>query len=181
LAALAAVALSAAPVMAAAEGEAAGSDWTLLINKIVNVAVLFGVLAYYLRSPIAAYLRDRGTAIRKDLADAAAVRASAESQLASVRTRVAGLPAELALLRRRGEEEVAGEQRRMKDAADEERRHLLDRARRDIDIQLRVARKQLLEQAASLAVSLTRDRVQREITPDDQARLIDRYASEVHP
>lgn len=157
------------------------AEWATLGLRIVNVGILVSVLVYFLRSPFAGYLRDRGLAIRKDLADAAAVRSAAETQLASVRSKLAGLPAELDLLRRRGEEEVAGEQRRMKEAADQEREHLLDRARRDIQIQLRVARRMLLEHSAALAVSLTRDRVQREITPDDQARLIDRYAGEVRP
>jgi len=181
LAALAGVLLSAAPLLAAAEGESGGSEWKMLAGKVVNFAILVGALVYLLRSPIVGYLKNRGLAIRKDLADAAAVRSEAETQLASVRSKLAGLPAELDLLRRRGEEEVAGEQRRMTEAAAGERQHLLERARRDIDIQLRVARKALLEHSAALAVSLTRERVQREITPDDQARLIDRYASEVRP
>lgn len=179
MATLAGVLLSAAPLFAAEEN-ASSHEWTMLAGKIVNFAILVGALVYLLRSPIVGYLKNRGLAIRKDLADAAAVRAAAETQLSSVRSRLAGLPAELDLLRRRGEEEVAGEQRRMKEAADQERQHLIDRARRDIDIQLRVARRMLLEHSAELAVSLTRDRVQREITSDDQARLIDRYASEVH-
>lgn len=183
LAAVAGVLLSAAPVIAgaAAEETSGSSEWTMLARKIVNFAILVGVLVYILRSPVVGYLKNRGVAIRKDLADAAAVRSAAEAQLASVRSKLGELPAELAQLRRRGEEEVAGEQRRMKDAADQERQHLLERARRDIDIQLRVARRMLLEHSAALAVSLTRDRVLREITPEDQARLIDRYATEVRP
>ena len=155
------------------------NEWTTLGFRIVNLATLVAALVSILRSPIVGYLKNRGLAIRKDLADAAAMRSTAETQLSSVRSKLAGLPAELAELRRRGEEEVAGEQRRMKEAAAEERQHLISRARRDIDIQLRVARKSLLEHSAELAVSLTRDRVQREITPEDQARLVDRYSSEV--
>jgi F-type H+-transporting ATPase subunit b len=155
------------------------NEWTTLGFRIVNLVTLIAALVVFLRSPIADYLKNRGLAIRKDLADAAAMRSTAETQLSSVRSKLAGLPAELDLLRRRGEEEVTNERQRMKDAAAEERQHLLERARRDIDIQLRIARRALLEHSAALAVSLTRDRVQREITPDDQARLIDRYASGV--
>ena len=51
--------------------------------------------------------------------------------------------------------------------------------RRDVDVRMRVARKQLTEHAADLAVGLAADRARQTITDADQARLIDRYASQV--
>lgn len=164
--------------LVAAEAESTDA-WKMLLGRIVNFAVLVAVLVYFLRSPFASYLRGRGAAIRKDISDAAAVRTTAEKQLADVRSRLAALPAELETLRRRGEQELADERARMKEATDREREHLLERTRRDIDIQSRLARKALLEDAATLAVTRTRERIERDITPADQARLIERYAGDV--
>jgi F-type H+-transporting ATPase subunit b len=166
---------------AAAEHETAEHDagWMPTIAKVVNFAALVGVLGYFLRSPLSQYLVDRCASIRKDLADAESVRAAAETQLAAVRARLAELPAELRALEARGREELAHERERMKAVTAAERDKLLDRARRDIDLQFRVARRELVEHTADLAISLARTRITQTMTPDDQQRLIDRYASEV--
>ena len=46
-------------------------------------------------------------------------------------------------------------------------------------MRLRIARRELLELTADLAVRVASDRIQRTITADDQARLVDRYAAQV--
>ena len=95
------------------------------IAKIVNFAALAGILVYFLRSPIGTYLRTRSETIRKDLVEAAGLRSSAEKQLDDMRTSLARLPAELDELKRRGQEELAAERVRMKDATARERERLL--------------------------------------------------------
>jgi F-type H+-transporting ATPase subunit b len=178
VAAIAAIVLASdVPLAAAAEGE--GSGWGATIAKAVNFAILIGVLLYFLKTPIVQYLKSRGETIRKDLVDAASLRATAEQQLADVRTRLSALPAELDALRRRGEAELAAERGRLADATVREKAKVLDRTQREIDSQLRLARRNLTEHAAELAMTLARKRIERDITAEDQARLIDRYASEV--
>jgi len=171
----------AAPKEAAATSAEAHheSGWGATIAKAVNFAILVGVLTYFLKKHVVGYLKSRSETIRKDLVDAAGLRTTAEQQLAEVRTRLAALPAEIDTLRRRGQEELAAERVRLADATAQEKVKLLDRTQREIDSQFRVARRTLTEHAAELAMSLARKRVEREITPEDQARLIDRYASEV--
>ncbi|MEO8481748.1 MAG: hypothetical protein ABI634_06020 [Acidobacteriota bacterium] len=156
------------------------AGWTPTIAKVVNFVALVGLLGYFLRTPLSQYLVGRHTTIRKDLADAEAVRVAAEAQLAHVRVRLAELPAELRALDERGREELAHERERMKAATAAEREKLLDRTRREIDLQFRIARRELVEHTADLAISLARTRLTQAITPDDQARLIDRYVAEVH-
>jgi F-type H+-transporting ATPase subunit b len=166
-------------VLAAADAEDGHSSWMPTIAKMFNFAVLLGILVYFLRAPIAGYLRGRGESIRKDLVESAALRSSAEAQLTSMRTQLAKLPAELEELTRRGQEELAAERVRMKEATARERERLLERTRRDIDLQFRLARRALLEHTAELSMSLARTRVEQTITPDDHRRLIDQYAAEV--
>lgn len=165
----------------AAGHEEAGHDagWMPTIAKVVNFAALVAILGYFLRTPLSEYLVGRHAAIRRDLSDAQAVRASAEAQLAGVRARLSELPAELQALEARGREELAHERERMKAATAAEREKLLDRTRREIDLQFRVARRELVEHTADLAMALARTRITETITPDDQARLIERYAAEV--
>ena len=167
-------------VLAAADADEGHSSWMPTIAKMFNFAVLAGILVYFLRAPIAGYLRSRSETIRKDLVEAASLRSSAEAQLTTIRTQLAKLPAELEALKRRGQEELAAEGVRMKEVTARERDRLLERTRRDIDLQFRLARRALLEHTAELSISLARRRVEQTITSDDHRRLIDQYAAEVH-
>ncbi len=160
-------------------GEAEGGGWGSTVAKTVNFAALAAILAYFLKTPIADYLRTRSEAIRRGLMDAAALKSSAEVQLAEVRARLSALPAEVDALRRRGQDELAGERVRLAEATARERQRLVDRTHREIDLQFRIARRQLLEHSAEVAMRLARTRIEREITPEDQTRLIDTYASGV--
>jgi len=162
------------PAAAAGEHEA-GSPIVGMIAKLFNFAILAGTLVYFLRSPIATYLRDRGTQIRGDLVKAADMRTSATAQLAAIDRKMAALPAELDALRKTGAEELAAEESRMRQAAESERVRLLDQARREIDAQLKVAQRDLRSHTADLAVSIASTRVKATITAADQARLVDRY------
>ena len=42
-----------------------------------------------------------------------------------------------------------------------------------------MAKRQLTEHAAELAVKVAEDRIRRTITPEDQLRLVDRYAAQL--
>jgi F-type H+-transporting ATPase subunit b len=157
----------------------AGSPVVEMIAKLFNFAILAATLVYFLRSPTATYLRDRGTQIRGDLVKAADMRTSATAQLAAIDTKMAALPAELDALRKAGAEELAAEESRMRQAAESERTRLLDQARREIDAQLKVAQRELLAHTADLAVAIASKRVKATITAADQARLVDRYLGQL--
>ena len=164
---------------AAEGGHEEGSPLVGMIARLFNFAILAGTLVYFLRSPIATYLRDRGTQIRGDLVKAAGMRASATAQLAAIDTKMAALPAELDALRKTGAEELAAEESRMRQAAESERTRLLDQARREIDSQLKIAQRDLRSHTADLAVAIASKRVKATITAADQARLVDRYLGQL--
>ena len=164
---------------AAEEGHEAGNPIVSMAAKILNFALLVGALVYFLKSPIATHLAGRITQIRHDLVTAADLKKTASAQLAEIQQKVAALPAELEALRRQGAEDVKAERARIAAAAENERVRLLDQTRREIDMRLRVAKRELTEHAAQLAVQVAEQRIKRIITPDDQIRLVDRYASQL--
>ncbi len=171
--------IASTPLFAAEE--AANPGWAPTIAKLINFAILAAVVVYFARGPLGDYLRTRSTTIRKDLVDSKALRADAEQQLAGVRQRLSLLPGELAEMKRRGEEELAAEKVRLAEATAHERRRLIDQTRREIELQSRLARRDLVQHSVELSMALARTRIQKDITSDDQARLIDRYATEVRP
>jgi F-type H+-transporting ATPase subunit b len=147
--------------------------------KLLNFGLLVGALAYFLRAPIAAYLASRSAQIRQDLVTAAELRAAATAQLAEIDRKLQALPGELEALTRQGAEDVKAEQARISHTAAAERARLLEQTRREIDMRMRIARRELTEHAAALAVGVAEQRIRRAITPEDQMRLVDRYASQL--
>ena len=149
------------------------------VARLLNFAILAGVLIYFLGGPVGSYLAARSTQIRQDLVAAAETRRAAASRLEEIQRQLAALPGELDALRTRGAEDIAAEERRIASTAQAERERLLEQTRREIDMRLRVARRDLTEHAAQLAVDVARARITRTVTREDQLRLLERYAAQV--
>jgi F-type H+-transporting ATPase subunit b len=181
-AALPVVAFAAPQHEAAAAGETeAPHGQTLLqsIAKVINFAILGGVLVYFLKTPAQTYLASRETQIRQDLVTASEMRATASAQLVEIDRKLKALPGELEALKVQGAEDVKAEQVRIAQAAAAERERLIAQTHREIETRLRMARRQLTEHAAELAVQVAEERIKRSITTDDQLRLVDRYAAQL--
>lgn len=158
--------------------EHAESPWGL-IARIVNFVILVGALVYFLRTPLGSYLTSRSEQIRTDLVTAKNTTTAATAQLAEIDARLKALPAELETLKKRGAEEIAAEEARIKQTAEAERHRLLEQTRREIELQVRLAKRDLTDYAATLAVDLATDRIKQTVTDTDQQRLIDRYVTQV--
>ena len=150
-----------------------------VVARLVNFAILAGGLYYLLRSLVRTYLAARGAQIRSDLVNAAALKQSAAAQMGEIDRRMKALPGELEALRMQGGQEIAAEEARIRSAAAAERDRLLEQARREIELQVKVAERELVSHAADLAVSVACERIQTNITDDDQKRLIDRYVQQL--
>jgi F-type H+-transporting ATPase subunit b len=152
--------------------------WVTLA-RLVNFAILAGTLVYFLRAPIARHMADRSTQIRGDLLKAEETRQAATAQLQELDRKMQALPGELEAMRVRGAQEIAAEEARILKAAAAERERLLEQMRREIELELRIAKRELVEHAASLAVEVASAQLKQNITPDDQVRLVDRYLDQV--
>ena len=153
--------------------------WWPTIWKTANFLILVGALTYFLREPVMGYLNGRIGTVREDLVTAKQTRETAVRQLAEIDAKLAALPAELEALKLRGAEDLVAERARIEQEAQVERQRVMEHTRREIDMRLRVAKRDLLELGANLAVNIASERIKSSITADDQARLIDRYASQL--
>jgi F-type H+-transporting ATPase subunit b len=167
-------------LLAAEEAAGAADSWAPTIARIFNFALLAALVYWFARKMgVPQYLAGRSAAIRKDLVDAKTLRAEAEQQLAGVRSRLAALPGELSEMKKRGEEELAAEKARLAGATAAERARVQEQTRREIELTSRLARRELVLHGANLSMALARKRIERDITAEDQARLIDSYKPEV--
>ncbi len=161
------------------ETEGQGRGIVDVIARAVNFAIFAGLLVYFLRSPIRKYLTDRGDQVRGDLVSAAEMRQSAAAQIEEIDRKMKALPGELETLRAQGGEAIAAEEARIGAAAAAERNRLLEQTRREIDLQVKVAERELVSHAADLAVGVASERIKKTITDEDQKRLIDRYVQQL--
>jgi F-type H+-transporting ATPase subunit b len=150
-----------------------------MVARLVNFGILAGTLYYFLNSPMRTYLADRGKQIRADLVNAAETKQTAATQIEEIDRKMKALPAELEALRAQGAQEIAAEEDRIRTAVAAERDRLLEQARREIDLQVKVAERELVAHAADLAVGVAADRIKKNITDDDQKRLVDRYVGQL--
>jgi F0F1-type ATP synthase membrane subunit b/b' len=170
-----------------AHGEAAGHGGEehhgesplAFASRIANFLILAGALYYFLRKPFADHLANRGQQVRADLVSAKETSAAAAAQLAEIDKKLQALPGELETLKARGKQEIAAEETRIRQTAEGERHRLIEQTRREVDLQVRLAKRELTEHAADLAVSLATQQIKQTITPDDQARLVDRYVTDM--
>jgi F-type H+-transporting ATPase subunit b len=146
---------------------------------VANFIIFIGVIYYFGNGPLKDYLATRSATIRKDLVEAAELKATATAQLATIEQKLQALPGELNTLRTRGADEIVAEEKRIAAAAEADRERLLEQTRREIDLQVRLAKKDLLEHAADLSVQLATERIKKETAPADQDRLVDNYLNQV--
>lgn len=174
----------------AAAGEAqheaeAGHDESIggMVKKmgwpVANFIIFIGVIYYFANKPLAEYLAGRSASIRKDLVEAAELKAAATAQLATIEQKLQALPGELNTLRTRGAEDIKAEEARIAAAAAADRERLLEQTRREIELQVRLAKKEILEHAADLSVQLATEQIKKNVNAEDQARLVDRYLDQV--
>jgi F-type H+-transporting ATPase subunit b len=159
----------------AAHGE---SLWSF-IARILNFLLLVGGLYYLLRRPLANYLDARSRQIRSDLDHATHTREESKARQAEIEARLKALPGEIEAMRARGKHEIEVEQARIRETAEAERARLVEQTSRAIDRQVQIARRDLTEHAANLAIDVARTRLATEMTDADQLRLVDRYVTQV--
>ncbi len=137
-----------------------GMYWVSLCANFVILALFFWML---LKSKLPHMFRDRTTAIQKALKEAQAASAEASRRLADIEARLSKLDVEVNEIRAGAEREAAAEEQRVREAAEEDKRKVVDSAEAEIAAIARTARHDLKSFAASLAVDIA----SRKIKVDD--------------
>jgi len=130
------------------------------VSVIVNFLVVVGLLFVFLKSPIAAFFRERTDAIQNSIEEARRASEEAGARLAQIEGRLSRLDAEVAELRHASETDAAAEDKRQQDAAREDAARIVRTAEQEIDAAARLARRELRAYAAELAVSLAEKKIQ---------------------
>jgi F0F1-type ATP synthase membrane subunit b/b' len=149
------------------------------LPKAVNLTIFLLILYFILRKPTREFFRQRFAQIRAALERAAKEREAASAKLKEINARLNRLDAELNEIRAQAEREAAAERERIEASAREDAEKLRLLARREIEGAKKAALVELRQFAAEQSVALAEQIIRRELTPEDDARLVRRLSEEI--
>ena len=91
----------------------------------LNFAVIAAAIAWFVKSKLPGMFRTRSESIRKTMEEAQRASADAAHWLSEIEGRLSKLDSEIAALRSQAEAEAAGEEQRIKAAAEEDARKIV--------------------------------------------------------
>ena len=149
-----------------------GMYWVSIVANFVFLALFFWML---LKSKLPQMFRDRTTSIQKALNEAKAASAEASRRLGDIEARLSKLDVEVNDIRTAAEREAAAEEERVRIAAEEDKRKVVDSAEAEIAAIARSARHDLKSFAASLAVDIASHQIK--VDDDTDHALVRQFVS----
>jgi F-type H+-transporting ATPase subunit b len=168
-------------VFAAGGGEHADSGVILkdFLYRCFNFVLMVGLLAYFLTKPVRKGLKGRREEIEKTLADAQAAKEAAEAKYREYSVKLAKATEEIASITAAIQREGELEREKILNAAKEMAVKIEKEADSKAFSVVAKARIELREEAARLAVELAEDMLKKQVSADDQKRLVDEYMQKV--
>jgi F-type H+-transporting ATPase subunit b len=168
-------------LIAAEQAEASG-----LLNpslwKVINLLVFVIILIYILRNKIGIgkIFDNRADSIVKKLEQAARDKQEAQDRLQELEARLGRLDQEVAQIRADAERESAREAERIRQTAEADAEKIRQTAQREIEGAMKAARGELRAFVAEQSVALAEGIITREIRPDDNSRMLNRFIDELN-
>jgi len=131
-------------------------DWWTLALQTINVLVLVWLLARFLFRPVMGMVAERRAAAEKLLADAATVRAEAETQANAIRQRLAGVSAEGERMLTEARATAETERTRLLQQAADAAAHTRDAAQAALANDRATMERALRQKACDLAIAIAR-------------------------
>jgi F-type H+-transporting ATPase subunit b len=167
--------LAALPAVSAAAEHAHeehATDPMLLVFHAFGLVVLIGVLVYYARAPIQAFLADRSDSLRRQLDASRVALQRAREENDRLRARLERVVEENESAVRSAAEQAEQEKERALERARQSAERVREEARRAADQEILRARGALQEEAARIATELAGEILRQELTPDDDRRML---------
>ncbi|MCI0612414.1 F0F1 ATP synthase subunit B [bacterium] len=160
-----------------AAGEEHHESLASIIGKWVNFLVLVGLLYYFLakKMQVPDRFKEDYEKIQSSIESARIAKEEAEKKLAELDQKLSKLNDEIVRLKTAAAKEADEEKKKILEAAQKEAERIVEQAHRDIDSEVENARKELRKQLADQAVSRSREIIERELSDQDQKRLISDY------
>jgi F-type H+-transporting ATPase subunit b len=141
---------------------------------VLNFAVIAAAIFWFSRSSLPQMFRNRSEAIRRAMDEARRASEDANRRLSEIETRLSRLDSEISEMRAAAEQEAMAEEQRIRAAAEEDKRRIVEGAEQEIAAAARLARRELTAFVAGLAVSLAEKKIAVDQRTDE--RLVRNFA-----
>ena len=152
-------------------------EQSYLLGMGINFAIVAGVVIWISRKYLPAFFRNRTAMIQKAMEEARQASADANRRLAEIENRLSKLDVEIAEMRTAAEKEAAAEEEKIRAAADEDARKIVESVGQEISVAVRTARRELTAYAADLAVALAKKQIHVDAATDQT--LVHHFASQL--
>lgn len=147
------------------------------VSLFVNFALLGLFFYILLRTKVPQAFRERTALIQKGIREAQAASADAARRLGDIEARLAKLDGEVAEIRTSAESEAVAEEQRIRQAAEDDKRKVVESAEAEIAAIARNARRELKTFASSLAVDLAARKIQ--VDPSTDQSLVREFVDQL--
>lgn len=181
--------LASPPAAPAAHDDHGGIVWlspifgntgkTGLLWILINFAVLMWILEKLLFSKLRASTALKHDTIKGELDKATAARKEAETVLADVKAKLAGLAAEAKELEADAKSRAEADRKRIVEAAEKEAERIRAAAIATAEREADVRRRQLEAELVDRAIARAEELLRKHFNQSDQARMVDDYVTQV--
>ena len=144
---------------------------------LFNFAVMAGTILYLSKKNLPGLFRGRTASIQKAMQEARQASEEANRRLAEIETRLSRLDTEISGMRAAAEKEAVAEEARIKAAAEEDARKIVQSAEQEIAAAAKAVRRELTAFAATMAVSLAAKQIKVDAATDQA--LVREFAQEL--
>jgi F-type H+-transporting ATPase subunit b len=170
------------PALALASGGGHADSGAVLkdfLYRCFNFALMVGLLAYFVTKPVRKGLKGRSEEIAKTLAEAQAAKDAAEARHREYSEKLAKATEEIASITAAIRREGELERDKILVSAKELAAKIEQEADNRVAGVVAKARVELREEAVRLAVDLAEELLKKQVSGDDQKRLVDEYMQKV--
>jgi F-type H+-transporting ATPase subunit b len=150
-----------------------------IIYRIMNFALLVGVIFFLTRKPVGKALEARRQGIKDELEDLENQKEEAQKQLAETKQKVSNLDAEVERIMAEYVQMGEAARTRILDEARASADKLQEQAKKNIEYEFASAKQQLMAEMAEQAVGMAEELIKKNIQDQDQERIIDEYLEKV--
>ncbi len=144
---------------------------------LLNFAVVAGTILWFSKKNLPGVFHSRTNSIQKAMLEARQTSEEANRRLAEIETRLSRLDTEIGSMRALAEKEAAAEEARIKAAAEQDARKIVESAEQEIAAAAKLARRELMAYAADLAVNLAAKQIKVDAATDQA--LVRGFAQEL--
>lgn len=151
-----------------------GTGFVLLVSFLV----LLFALSYFVWEPVKKVMDDREQLIHDDIQSAENAKRDAEELRKKNEEILSNTQAEISEMFEKSREEAKKQQQSIIDEATINAKRLMSDAEKDIEQEKKKAVREINDQVADLSVLIAQKVIQKELSPQDQKDLIDKYLQE---